>query len=89
VLRALDRRLRAAFRERFVGRTLSVLFETSRDRATRMLRGYSDNYVPVLCEARDTWRNRVARVTALHTAAGGVVAELSTRPAWGSDAAGA
>jgi threonylcarbamoyladenosine tRNA methylthiotransferase MtaB len=88
-LRALDRRLRTAFRERFVGRTLSVLFEASRDRATRLLRGYSDNYVPVLCAAGDTWMNRVARVTALRTATGGVVGELSTRPVWESDAAGA
>jgi len=86
-LRALDRRLRTAFRERFLGRTLSVLFETSRDRATGQLRGYSDNYVPVLCDAGDSWMNRIGRVTALRAVSGGVVAQLSTRPAWESDVA--
>ena len=86
-LRTLDRRLRSAFRERFLGRTLHVLFEASRDRATGLLRGYSDNYVPVLCDAGDTWMNRIARVTALRTTGSGVVAELSTRPVWESDVA--
>lgn len=89
VLRALDRRLRTAFRQRFVGRTLNVLFETSRDRASGLLRGYSDNYVPVLCDGGDTWMNRVARVTVLRPTAAGVVAEVSTRPAWESNAASA
>jgi hypothetical protein len=72
-----------------VGRTLNVLFENSRDRATGLLRGYSDNYVPVLCDAGDTWMNRVARVTARHPTAGGLVAEVSTRPAWESNVASA
>jgi threonylcarbamoyladenosine tRNA methylthiotransferase MtaB len=86
-LGALDRRLRTRFRERFLGRTLHVLFENSRDRSTGLLRGYSDNYVPILCEAGDTWMNRIARVTALRLASGGVMAELSTRPVWESDVA--
>jgi len=88
-LRSLDRRLRGAFRERFLGRTLSVLFESARDRKTGLLRGYSDNYVPVLCEAGDSWMNRVARVTALHSVTAGVLAELSQRPVWETDVADA
>jgi threonylcarbamoyladenosine tRNA methylthiotransferase MtaB len=86
-LRTLDRRLRTAFRERFLGRTLHVLFEASRDRSTGLLRGYSDNYVPVLCEVGDTWTNRIARVTALRTAPGGVVGARASRPPGGSDVA--
>jgi hypothetical protein len=53
------------------------------------LRGYSDNYVPVLCDAEDMWITRIARVTALRSTVGGVVAEVSTRPAWESNAASA
>jgi len=86
-LRALDRRLRIAFRERFIGHTLHVLFETSRDRTSGLLRGYSDNYVPVLCDAGDAWTNRIARVTGLRVGQGGVIAALSNRPAWESNVA--
>lgn len=88
-LRSLDSRLRQEFRERFLGRRLSVLFEGARDRKTGLLRGYSDNYVPVLCDADDSWMNRVARVTALHRVTGGVIAELSKQPVWERDVADA
>jgi len=88
-LRGLDRRLRTAFRERFLGRSLSVLFESARDRTTGLLRGYSDNYVPVLCDAGDSWMNRVAGVSVLRTVTGGVLAELSKLPVWESDVVGA
>jgi threonylcarbamoyladenosine tRNA methylthiotransferase MtaB len=64
-LRDLDRTLRARWRDRFVGVPLEVLFESARDRRTGMLRGYSDNYLPVLADAGDRWMNRIARVTAL------------------------
>jgi len=51
LLRALGRRKRRAFAERFVGRTLSVLIEDKRDAATGLKRGFSENYIPVLVEA--------------------------------------
>jgi threonylcarbamoyladenosine tRNA methylthiotransferase MtaB len=86
-LRTLDRKLRSGFRERFLGHSLHVLFETSRDRVTGFLRGYSDNYIPVLCDAGDGWMNRIATVTALRTVSGGVVAELSARPSRETDGA--
>jgi len=61
-MRALDRRLRRRYHERFVGEQVSVLFENARDRTSGLLKGYSGNYLPVLCEAGDDWMNRVARV---------------------------
>lgn len=78
VLRRLDKKLRRAFRERFVGRVLDVLFETERDRATGMLRGYSDNYLPVLAPGGDTWLNRIAQVKLVATHENRVIAESPT-----------
>jgi len=50
-----------AFRERFTGRTLSVLVETSRDPAGR-LRGHSENYIPLLLDGGDDLMNRIVPV---------------------------
>jgi threonylcarbamoyladenosine tRNA methylthiotransferase MtaB len=58
-MRALDRRLRRRFQDRFIGRTASVLFETAHEPATGMLKGYSSNYLPVICDLDDHWANRI------------------------------
>ncbi len=62
MMRSLDRRLRRRFRHRFLGRRSSVLFENARDRDSGLLKGYSDNYLPVLCAAGDDWMNRITNV---------------------------
>ena len=61
-MRELDRRLRRRYQDRFVGRRVSVLFESSRDRQSGLLKGYSDNYLPVECAVDDGWAGRVAQV---------------------------
>jgi threonylcarbamoyladenosine tRNA methylthiotransferase MtaB len=61
-LRALDRQLRCRYQERFLGRKVRVLFEHERDAASGKLRGYSDNYLPVLCEGPDGLMNRLSDV---------------------------
>ena len=63
-LRALGRRKRAAFQERFIGQELEVLVEGKRDRLTGLLKGYSRNYIPVLIEGKDHLVNREVRVLA-------------------------
>ena len=42
-----------AYRRRFLGEELKVLVETKRDRATGLLKGYSDNYIQILFDGRD------------------------------------
>ena len=76
VLRALDRRLRSAFRSRFVGMHADVLFESTRDKATGLLRGYSDNYLPVVVDAPDHWMNRIARVALERVTERGLVGRI-------------
>ncbi len=64
-LQALDRGLRRAHAARFVGKHAQVLFENSRDPATGLLRGYTSNYLSVLCNADDRWMNRIVEVEIL------------------------
>jgi len=58
-MRGLDARLRHSFRRRFVGSQARVLIEASRDPASGMLKGYSDNYLPVVCDGDDRLMNRI------------------------------
>ncbi len=64
-MRRLDQRLRSRFLDRHVGRQARVLFEASAD-AGGVLKGYTDNYVPVVCAAGDRsddpLTNRIVRV---------------------------
>ncbi len=53
-LRSLGQKKRDAFVERFVGKTLKVLVEEKRDRATGMLKGFSRNYISVLIDKGDS-----------------------------------
>jgi len=64
-LRLLGARLRDAFAERFVGSALDVLIESTRDRATGCLTGYSRNYVRTLLDGPDTLINREVCVRAV------------------------
>lgn len=48
MLRMLGKRKRAAFAERFIGKSLSVLIEDKKDRDTALQKGFSENYIPVL-----------------------------------------
>ena len=60
-LRLLGHEKRTEFYRRFLHSELEVLVETKRDPETRLLRGFSRNYVPVLFEGDDAWQRR--RVT--------------------------
>ena len=57
-LRALGKRKRAAFQERFLGREVDVLVEGKREKITGKLTGYSRNYIPVLIDGGDDLVNR-------------------------------
>ncbi|HNR14131.1 MAG TPA: hypothetical protein PKM59_12545, partial [Thermodesulfobacteriota bacterium] len=47
---------------RFLDTTVPVLFESSRDRATGFLRGFSRTYIPVLAPGPDDLMNREVAV---------------------------
>lgn len=61
-MREIARRSADAFRRRFLGRTLSVLWETRR--ADGLWSGLSDNYLRVLVEAEDNLHNTIRPVLA-------------------------
>jgi len=66
-IRKLGEQKKAAFARTFVGRTVPVLFEHTRDKATGLLKGYSRNYLRVLAAGGDEYMNREVPVTLAHT----------------------
>jgi threonylcarbamoyladenosine tRNA methylthiotransferase MtaB len=64
-LRRLGAAKRRAFAERLVGADLDVLIETTRDRETGRLVGYSRNYARVLLDGSDDLGNTEVRVRAV------------------------
>jgi threonylcarbamoyladenosine tRNA methylthiotransferase MtaB len=61
-MKALDARKRASFAERFIGRTLSVLFEGKLYKG-RYMRGYTESYVPVYVPYDKELENNLIDVT--------------------------
>ncbi|HOO90911.1 MAG TPA: radical SAM protein, partial [Syntrophales bacterium] len=53
ILRNIGNRKRIVFNSGFIGKKLSVLVEGSRDKETTYVKGFSDNYVPVLIPGGD------------------------------------
>lgn len=53
LLRSLGAKKRASFARRFVGKEVSVLVEGKADRQTGLMKGFTDNYIPVLIEDGD------------------------------------
>ena len=64
-LRHLGATKRHAFAQRFVGSELEVLVETTRDRGTGHMTGYSRNYVRVVLDGPDQLANTEVRVRAV------------------------
>lgn len=57
-LRALDKIKRRRFCEKFIGKSLSVLVEASRDKETGFFMGRSANYIPFLVKDGDAVENQ-------------------------------
>ncbi len=62
LLRELGREKRRAFLEKARGSVRQVLIEGTRDRATGLLKGYTDNYIRVLLPGTDSLMNSFLRV---------------------------
>ncbi len=50
------------YKKAYMGKTLDVLAETVRDRASGMLEGYSDNYIKVMFEGPDSFKGNIVPV---------------------------
>ncbi len=61
-MRELGQTKRIAFYAGQIGRIASVLVEGRRDRKSGLLKGMSDNYIPVLIKGEDTLMNQVVQV---------------------------
>jgi threonylcarbamoyladenosine tRNA methylthiotransferase MtaB len=73
-LRDMGREKRRAYNRRFIGETLSVLTEDTPDRDTGLMKGYSENYIPVLIENGEPWMSgQVVTVIAGHSTGGKIV----------------
>lgn len=67
ILRDTGNRKRMEFNSRFTGKKLSVLVEGSRDKETGYVKGFSDNYVPVVIPEGDmSLANHIVQVTGDH-----------------------
>lgn len=62
VLTELAKRKNLKFRKSFVGKTLEILIELARDRKTGLLKGMTDNFIPVLAEGQDEFKNKIVKV---------------------------
>jgi len=61
-MRKLGSEKRASFYNKFIGDALEVLIEETPDHTTRLLKGISSNYIPVLTNASDDHRNKIVHV---------------------------
>jgi len=50
ILRKLGKEKRNSFTRRFIGKKLEVLIEDKKDKDTGFMKGFSDNYIPVVIE---------------------------------------
>jgi threonylcarbamoyladenosine tRNA methylthiotransferase MtaB len=73
-VRKLGEQKKTAFSHHFIGQTLPVLFEHTRDKASSLLKGYSRNYLRVLATGGDEYMNREVPVT---------ITRVSGGTAWG------
>ncbi len=55
ILRNLSSKKREEFTLRFLGKKLDVLVENAKDKRTGLMKGFSNNYLPVLLDNNDSW----------------------------------
>ncbi len=67
LVRKLGEQKKTAFARQFIGQTLPVLFEHSRDKSSGHLKGYSRNYLRVLASGDDADMNREVPVVITRT----------------------
>ena len=58
----LAQKMSYAFRKKFLKREVKVLIESNRDKKTNLLTGYTDTYIKVLFNGKDSLANKLANV---------------------------
>ncbi|MBI4378592.1 MAG: tRNA (N(6)-L-threonylcarbamoyladenosine(37)-C(2))-methylthiotransferase MtaB [Nitrospinae bacterium] len=66
IIKGLGKKKSNTFRRDFLGKVCRVLIESTRDRKTGLLRGYTDNYIPVEIHGGDEFINRLTSVRITH-----------------------
>jgi tRNA A37 methylthiotransferase MiaB len=65
ILRNLSSKKREEFALSFLGKKLDVLVEKAKDKRTGLMKGFSNNYLPVLLENNDSSvANRIVKICA-------------------------
>lgn len=77
-VRKLGEQKKAAFANRFVGETLQVLFEHSRDKNSGLLKGYSRNYLRVMAAGSEKYMNREVPVRITTVKGGNAFGEIAS-----------
>jgi threonylcarbamoyladenosine tRNA methylthiotransferase MtaB len=62
ILTDLAKQKNLTFRKSFINKELEVLIEVQRDRKTKVLKGLSGNYIEVLVDADDKYKNSLVKV---------------------------
>lgn len=83
-VRKLGAQKKAQFARNFVGHSLPVLFEQTRDKGANYLKGYSRNYLRVFTLGDDTFMNREVSVRITHTNGETLWGEIDTEKADGT-----
>jgi len=79
ILRDIGKRKRIEYNRRFIGKELSVLVENTKDRETGSMKGFSDNYIPVLIpDINLSMANHILGVTAQSLMGGKIVGRKIT-----------
>lgn len=79
ILRSLGAEKRKRFNRRFIGRRLSVLVESARDRSTGFMKGFSDNYIPVLVpDGKASYSNTLMDILAVEAMDGKMIGRTWT-----------
>ena len=73
LLRDIGRRKRIAYNKKFIGENLSVLVEGTYDRDTGFMKGFSENYIPVMIENGEAWMSNQIITVAAENPAGGKI----------------
>ena len=58
----VEQELALNYKQQFLGQTLQVLVESTRDRSTGLLAGFTGNYIRVRLDGPDHWQNSVKDV---------------------------
>ncbi|MDD3150428.1 MAG: tRNA (N(6)-L-threonylcarbamoyladenosine(37)-C(2))-methylthiotransferase MtaB [Candidatus Gastranaerophilales bacterium] len=67
------------FKKSFIEKTLNVLIELKRDKKTGLLKGISDNYLTVLTDNDDSYKNKITQIKILGINGQNLIGEICSK----------